>query len=763
MKNIRKKLYQILVFVLLQCCTISIVAQNIHQLSEKYHLHTDRDYYVAGEDIQFKAYFVNKRQPNQKQISTVLYLNLVDSSGNAVEGKKFIVENNVAYGTFKIPENCKSGFYKVYAYSKWQRNFGVENFSQKKIFVLNSKNGISYKKNKVRKNPTLKFFPEDGSLCINTKNKIVFYAKDKFNKALDIEGIIIDGKGRIITAVKTSKNKIGEFFLSPENGTLYKLITKIGNDSLSFNLPKPEVKAHYFTLDNTNGAAIALKYTDLTGKNENLDCTIEVRHNGLTYQKNRFIFSNNQNSYQLPGQQLIEGINHIICKDRDNKIVFSQFFNIQRNQSIKFDLSTNKTTYGCREKVDLDIEPVLSSSLSGSVNLSVSVSKLTNKVENVNFTDFRHQDFITEFGSEYNNTEEFNQDFNNYLLTKANLSQIDNKQLFLPDLKGHYLSGTVKRKDGKPLISSVQMFLTVLDSCQTLSVFNTDKNGRFMYVPGNTGNNELILQINDVSSEYELHLDNEFIDKFPGFFYDLSVLAPSTKDYLKELMFNYQIQKQFEEVTDNQKLIDSTASFFYGKPDSSYLLAKYIDLPTLEEVFNNIIINVIVKKSKKKYDIKVYDFNSKQLVLPTLLLVDGMPFVDVEAFLKIHPSKVERIDIIETNFMVGSAFFGGIVNLISKKHDFLEVKLPNSSQIIDYSAPAIGQDTNYDISNYSKLKNQPDLRNTLFWNPNLSVATNNSSKLSFFTSDEVGKYIIKVNGISEDGQSGSGCYVFEVK
>jgi len=57
----------------------------------------------------------------------------------------------------------------------------------------------------------------------------------------------------------------------------------------------------------------------------------------------------------------------------------------------------------------------------------------------------------------------------------------------------------------------------------------------------------------------------------------------------------------------------------------------------------------------------------------------------------------------------------------------------------------------------------PDLRNLLYWNPALNLAANQPQSLDFFTSDQAGRYLVVVQGLTPDGHLGSTSFAFEVK
>ena len=57
----------------------------------------------------------------------------------------------------------------------------------------------------------------------------------------------------------------------------------------------------------------------------------------------------------------------------------------------------------------------------------------------------------------------------------------------------------------------------------------------------------------------------------------------------------------------------------------------------------------------------------------------------------------------------------------------------------------------------------PDFRNLLYWQPELALAAGQPRTLTFYTSDQVGRYLVVAQGLAADGRAGSTSVVLEVK
>ena len=57
----------------------------------------------------------------------------------------------------------------------------------------------------------------------------------------------------------------------------------------------------------------------------------------------------------------------------------------------------------------------------------------------------------------------------------------------------------------------------------------------------------------------------------------------------------------------------------------------------------------------------------------------------------------------------------------------------------------------------------PDFRNLLYWAPTIETNISGKNQISFYTSDEEGKYVAVIQGMTADGESGSQTFTFDVK
>ncbi|RZL42591.1 MAG: TonB-dependent receptor, partial [Pedobacter sp.] len=84
---------------------------------EKVHLHTDKPYYVVGDDIWLKAYIVVAEKNEFSKLSKVLYIDLIDENKTIKKSVTLPIENGVAHGNITLVDSLNEGSYSIRAYT----------------------------------------------------------------------------------------------------------------------------------------------------------------------------------------------------------------------------------------------------------------------------------------------------------------------------------------------------------------------------------------------------------------------------------------------------------------------------------------------------------------------------------------------------------------------------------------------------------------------------------------------------------------------
>ena len=95
------------------------------QPAEKVYLHIDNTGYFEGETIWFKAYVIRTDTEARTDLSHILYVELLNPTGEVVERRKLPIVNGMAYGDIKLDSLMVTGFYELRAFTRYLTNWGT--------------------------------------------------------------------------------------------------------------------------------------------------------------------------------------------------------------------------------------------------------------------------------------------------------------------------------------------------------------------------------------------------------------------------------------------------------------------------------------------------------------------------------------------------------------------------------------------------------------------------------------------------------------
>jgi len=137
----------------------------------------------------------------------------------------------------------------------------------------------------------------------------------------------------------------------------------------------------------------------------------------------------------------------------------------------------------------------------------------------------------------------------------------------------------------------------------------------------------------------------------------------------------------------------------------------------------------------------------------SMSITDTLLFQVEDSYFIVPISEIEKVDVIKSYYILGEMKYGGVIQLFTKKNNFGSLLKKNKMNYFELIG--ISKDNRYAEVNYSDntlIRNKiPDFRNTLYWNPLIVTNEQGEANISFYTSDEKGKFLITIEGISVDG------------
>jgi len=338
---------------------------------------------------------------------------------------------------------------------------------------------------------------------------------------------------------------------------------------------------------------------------------------------------------------------------------------------------------------------------------------------------------------------------------------------YIPETRGVSLEGKiVKVDDGQPVPSAI-IDVTLLGPEPDYIGLVSDKNGEIslMIPPNKAARNALITIGKSGGATCRLDIKDPFSTQFLANGIPRTDYFSSRLEVIEEMMMLTQLKQAFGIAHPEADVPSdsSAAAYFYGSPEYVYKPADYIPIPNLEEFFFELVPQVVIRERQGEYLVVMVDDAGYSLEFAPLILLDHVAVKDLAALFKTDPQLIEHIDVINSSYIRGGNYYGGIISLISREGNLAGVGLPEGSTIIDLQTfPGRGDMLR---GNEAPARNDriPDLRTLLYWNPQQQVSPGSDVTIEFFTSDIAGSYVVSVTGMTASGEIvGSSC-AFQVE
>lgn len=346
-------------------------------------------------------------------------------------------------------------------------------------------------------------------------------------------------------------------------------------------------------------------------------------------------------------------------------------------------------------------------------------------------------------------------------------SKTINELKWIPEFRSLTLSGMIRNKKTKSPVNNVVCLTSVIGNLPQIHLSKTHKDGSFIFSFNELkGNQNLYLGLypHKEAEDLEILVYNDFHTFFPDIKNIPLVFDSNLNAIYESLYLNYQLRNTFETIKPKAAFTiknDVQLPFNLGKPNYSIDPNTFIDLPTLADIFREIIPSVSVYGRRGKRGLAVFSRRDDFSYKTPLILLDNIPVSDVEKLLLIEPAQVKTIEVYNSRYILGNHFLGGIISIKTSTDNFAGFKWNDHSIFVPFKA--INQAKIFMHPDYStsKTDTKPDFRTTLYWNP--IIQSEVSNRFQFYTSDDCAVYEVIVKGFTIDGVPCFGKMEFEVK
>ncbi|WP_297373069.1 hypothetical protein [Spirosoma sp.] len=754
-------------------------------LQEKLFVHTDQAFYLTGETMWFKVYYVDGSRHQPLDVSTVTYIELLDKEKKAVLQTKVALNPEGGNGSLFLPSSLRSGNYLLRAYTSWMKNFSADFFFEKTLTVVNPFKPLGLPLLRETTEYDVALFPEGGNLVRGLPGKVAFKVADASGRGVAVQGWLVSGQNDTLARFKSHKFGIGTFSLTPDEQA-YRVVFRDGQGRI-VSRPLPPVYDQGYTLHLDESSTERLTLTVRTNVPEASSIFLFAHtRNDIKVAEGRSI--QRETTFSIDKNVLGDGISHLTLFNADGKPVCERLYFKQPAQLLAITLKPDQPSYASRTKVTLDAS-VAATALGRQTNLSMAVYRVDSLAETASGNLLSYLWMTSDLQGRIESPDYYLQPGNegvtlatdNLMLThgwrrfrwedvlgNSARGKQPLKPAFTPEHNGLLIKGTITDSlTGRP-IPNIVTYLSSAGKPVRLYVSRSDSSGRIRFeMQDFYGARNIVVQTNPQDSLYKITITNPF----SGTFSTTRLPALSVSESKTSQLLNRSVAMQVQSTYWGDRVIqyqypavDSSA--FYGKPGESYLLDVYTRFPRMEEVLREYILGVMPRKKQGHF--RLYVPNEPYRTTfedPSLVILDGVPLFNMDKVIEFSPLKIKQIDVITNQFFIGPALFPGVISFMTYKGDLAGFPLDARLLKLDYDGLQLQREfysTRYDTPRQltSRL---PDGRTLLYWNPNLKTDAQGKGRAEFYTSDQTGTYVVEINGLTTDGQAGSQRALFEVK
>lgn len=774
----------------LQSMVSSLNAYSSQHLKEKVYLHTDRNYYLCGEILWFKAYVENAINNQPLSVSKVVYVELLNRSHDPVLQAKIGIKDGNGNGSFNLPLSLATGNYELRAYTNWMKNDSAFHFFKKIITIVNTTQNLDTTIVHNHFKYAAQFFPEGGNLVNGLQSVVAFKINDNYGNGVDAQGLIADQFNDTLLHFQPSHFGMGKFVFTPESGKNYHAVISFSDSSsIIANLPGAYNSGFVMHMEDEEKS---VKISVVSSAQNTSEIYLIAQNNQIVVASQSTKTENGNAVFSIDKNDLGDGMTRLTLFNENRQPLCERLYFKRPSKELLINAKPDKSTYSKRNPVTISLSTSGESSNALPGNLSVSVYRLDSLHQPQEDNIFSYlwlgselKGYIENPGYYFEKDDAATKEaLDNLLLTQGwrkfdwdDLSKQNASFAYIPENQGHLITGKVTNETTGQPAPNVLVYLSVPGRRVQLYSCVSDAQGLVHFnMYDFYGNSQVVLQTNTTKdSTYRLQVFTPFSDEHGRANLPRITVSEESGDLLSESNLHMQIQNAYH-LNDLQKtyplLIDTLP--FYQKPYKTYLLDNYTRFTTMEEVMREYVSEVNVVKRNKHYHFTTFNNagfelqnlqpSERTMMEDPLIMLDGVPVFDVDKIIAYDPLKVQKLEVVAARYIWGPIRADGIVSYTTYKGDLPGFSLNPHDVILDYDGLQkqrifYSPDYSTDKARQDRL---PDFRDVLYWSPNVNTNGSGEAKISFFTGDIPGKYVVDLQGISANGAAGSSSFIFDV-
>jgi hypothetical protein len=862
-------------------CSVSLGAQNLvpadsvvarfnRQLyafaQEKIHLQTDKNHYVSGETIWFRAFLVDALSHRPDTVSRYLYVELIDPADSVVARYQIVHREGVFSGRIPLEEGVPGGDYSLRAYTRYMTGGDEDYFFRKPIrisdplaasvrtearFTPNNSERrtnfdlsfhpvlgsgkslprmltwridgrpedildpqsdstfrVSFRSADPRRKNTLlvdydqhrqyleippppeqfdvSFFPEGGHLIANRPSTVGFKALKPNGTPETVSVELFNQHGESLGTFPSLHQGIGLFRFHPIPGTTYYAeCTNAAGHTRRFDLPAAREDAVAL---NVVSARERLAVQAVAGAQAAPQpYTLIIQSRGLVFHS--VPVSGPNAPVWVDPASLVSGVNHFLLIDPQGRIVSERLVFILNDDQGKAEFDTDRPSYGRRAPVQaqLSLRDAYERPLTGRFSVAVTDDKdlpvdSTYTILSSLLLDSELRGRIDEPGYYFRPDDPAAREAADALMLTQGWRRYDVPALVrgviarptLGHEKYQQITGRVHRPLNERAIESTSVNAISVDFSY-MEVVKTDADGRFalppMEYPDST---RFVVQTYSKrgTNWAELVIDTPMV--FPPLSLSFPAFSAPTKEaeqsYIYKADQNWTVENGMRSVYFDA--IEVTARRKQGNWEYAW--------EGMSDIFGGGTLSWQEMEEKAIYDwadltshisgIEVKDHPENpgnrwpyHRGQPMAVMLNEIPFTG-STIDEISLYDISRLEVLKGGLAVmtvaggtgGMGSAGGVLLLYidygSNERQREQVALNRKIiRLLGYQKPAEFYSPKYETAKERENMRKPDLRTTIYWNPDVRADAEGNASFDFYTADAITTYSVVIEGVSDNG------------
>lgn len=646
----------------------------------------------------------------------------------------------------------------------------------------------------------VQFFPESGDLVNGISTQVGFKAVSSDGLGIPVSGYISNQNNDRIAEFKSEFAGMGAFSIRPNSNDIYTAIIRFEDGSeKAFKLPRVKSQGYVLRADNSDKEELKIRVFTSISAREDDELTLVAQTNGQVHFVSRNKLVSKTFNANIPKSRFPTGILQLTLFSPQNEPVAERLVFINHSDFLQIGISSNKAEYRKREKTKLEFNIGTPEGIATIGSFSVAVideSKVpyddaseTTIISNLLLSSDL-KGFIEKPNYYFTDIDQHKIRQLDYLMLTQGWRRFEWKNIMAdayPSLVYRpettmQISGKVISLSGRPVAGGK---VTLFSSAGNVFLLDTltNANGEFnfdnLYFNDST---KFIIQARNEKDKknVEIRLDRippQLVTKNKNEAMLEVNVNQSILPYLKNSRNQYDELRKYGLISRNimleevkivekkQEVKNSTNLNGAGRADAIITAAQLENCFDIVNCLQGRVAGIIVMNGMV---FSMRSMNSLMGPVPMQVVIDGA-YVEPTFLSAINPRDVETIEVLKSSSMTGIYGMrgtGGVLVVNTKRGEINRDYRSFAPGIVSFNPQGFFKGREFYAPNYADPSINPaipDLRTTIYWNPNVVSDSNGNASVEFYNADGTGNYKVVVEGINVQGNIGRQIYRYSVK